>query len=84
MHKTKGTSIQSVIVVMDEFLWNAYDFSLLYNPLEGKNERREKAEKLIYVACSRARKDLICIRILAADEELAFKNRFPCAEKIEM
>lgn len=84
MHKTKGTSIQSVIVVMDEFLWNAYDFSLLYNPVEGKTERQEKAEKLIYVACSRARKDLVCIRVLTADEEDVFKIKFPQAEKIEM
>ena len=32
MHKTKGSSIQNVIVVMDEFFWNEYKFSSLYFP----------------------------------------------------
>ena len=34
MHKTKGTSISSVIVIMEEYFWNEYDFSLLYRPDE--------------------------------------------------
>ena len=84
MHKTKGTSIHSVIVVMDELLWNAYNFSLIYNPVAEKKEQQAKAEKLIYVACSRARKDLVCIRILTEDEEAAFKNKFPHAKKIDL
>ena len=84
MHKTKGTSIQSVIVVMDEFFWTDYDFGLIYNPVAEKVGKQAKSEKLIYVACSRAKKDLVCIRVLTADEEELFRNRFPQAEKVEV
>lgn len=84
MHKTKGTSIPSVIVVMEEFFWNEYDFSLLWNPVPGKEKKLEKSQKLIYVACSRARKNLACIRILTSDEEALFKTRFPQAERIDI
>ena len=84
MHKTKGTSIQSVVVVMDEFFWTEYDFGLIYAPVSDKADKQTKSEKLIYVACSRARKDLVCIRILTASEEDAFKAKFPQAEKIHI
>lgn len=84
MHKTKGTSIPSVIVVMEEFFWNEYDFRLLWKPVPGKEKKLEKSQKLIYVACSRARKDLVCVRILTSDEEALFKARFPQAEKIDI
>ena len=84
MHKTKGTSIQSVIVVMDEYFWADYDFGLIYNPVAEKVGKQAKSEKLIYVACSRAKKDLVCIRVLTADEEESFKNKFPQAEKVEV
>lgn len=85
MHKTKGSSIDSVIVVMEEFYWNKYDFSLLFSPNDTKKEKKEKKEnsqKLIYVACSRARKSLICIKLLLADEVEEFKRFFPIAEEI--
>ena len=84
MHKTKGTSIPAVIVVMEEFFWTEYDFSLLWRPDPDRVERQEKSQKLIYVACSRARKDLVCIRIMTPDEEKAFVEKFPKAEKIDV
>ena len=31
MHKTKGTSIDSVVVVMEEFYWSQYKFSSIYS-----------------------------------------------------
>lgn len=40
MHKTKGSSIQNVIVVMDEFFWNEYKFSSLYLPESDTNTNR--------------------------------------------
>lgn len=84
MHKTKGTSIPAVIVVMEEFFWNEYDFGLLYAPSveQEKEQKKAKSEKLIYVACSRAARDLICLRILTPDEVDAFKQKFPQAELI--
>ena len=84
MHKTKGTSIPSVIVVMEEFFWTEYDFSLIYREPEDsqKQERKKKTQNLAYVSCSRARNNLICVRVLEPDEIGVFKQRFPRAEEI--
>lgn len=83
MHKTKGTSIGSVIVVMEKYFWNNYDFSLLYLPEdESKKEKKINSQKLIYVACSRARKNLICVKVLTNDEVEHFLQLFPNAELV--
>lgn len=82
MHKTKGTSIPSVIVVMEEYFWNEYDFSLLYKPDERKIEKQVNSQKLIYVACSRAKNNLVCVRVLTSSEVEAFTELFPQAQKV--
>lgn len=82
MHKTKGSSIPSVIVVMEEYFWNEYDFSLLYKLDEQKIGKKINSQKLIYVACSRARKDLVCIRVLERSEVELFIQKFPQAEEV--
>ena len=83
MHKTKGSSINSIIVVMNEYFWNSeYDFSLLYYDPNNKTVKKEKSQKLIYVACSRARTNLVCVRIITPTEEKAFLNYFSMAQKI--
>ena len=83
MHKTKGSSIQNVIVVMDEFFWNEYKFSSLYSPESDTNaDRVINSKKLIYVACSRAVSGLVCVKVLTADEVESFKKVFPQAEEI--
>ena len=71
-------------MVTAEYFWADYDFSLIYNPVAEKVGKQAKSEKLIYVACSRTKKDLACIRVLTADEEESFKNKFPQAEKVEV
>lgn len=82
MHKTKGTSIPSVIVVMEEYFWTEYDFSLIYEPDERKAEKKACSQKLIYVACSRAKNNLVCIRTLTNSEVEPFKHVFPQAKEI--
>ena len=83
MHKTKGTSIPSVIVVMEEYFWNEYDFSLIYMPVDvSKLQKKINSQKLIYVACSRARNNLICIKVLEKEEVQSFKTFFPNAEEV--
>lgn len=83
MHKTKGSSIQNVIVVMDEFFWNEYKFSSLYLPSTDTNTNRMiNSKKLIYVACSRAIAGLVCVKVLTSDEVEAFTKRFPQAEEL--
>ena len=84
MHKTKGTSIPSVIVVMEEYFWNEYDFSLLYKPDERKIEKQVNSQKLIYVACSRAKNNLVCVRVLTSSEVELFKQVFPQSEEVTM
>lgn len=66
MHKTKGTSIRNVIVLMEEFFWSQYNFEKLIS----NKEDVPSTLKLFYVACSRARKNLSCIKILKSKEEL--------------
>lgn len=84
MHKTKGTSIPSVIVVMEEYFWNEYDFSLLYKTTDdSKHEKAIRSQKLIYVACSRAKYNLICTKVLTSDELPAFLQCFPDAELVD-
>lgn len=84
MHKTKGTSIPAVIVVMEEYFWNEYDFSLLYKPDERKIEKQVNSQKLIYVACSRAKNNLVCVRVLTSSEVELFKQVFPQSEEVTM
>lgn len=84
MHKTKGTSISSVIVVMEEYFWNDYDFSLLYKDSVDLNQTKKAAsQKIIYVACSRAQKNLVCLKLLTNDEVDSFKRLFPNAHLVE-
>ena len=83
MHKTKGSSIQNVIVVMEEFFWNEYKFSSLHSPESDTNaDRVINSKKLIYVACSRAISGLVCVKVLTSDEVELFKKAFPQSEEI--
>jgi len=64
MHKTKGTGIENVVVVLDEFNWNKYDFSSCFENENSNPARQALSRKLLYVACSRAKRHLICVRLL--------------------
>lgn len=69
MHKTKGSGIENVMVVMDEYFWNKYSFKSIYNINEQDLNKKSKNQKLFYVACSRAIKNLICVRLVSDNEE---------------
>lgn len=64
MHKTKGTGIENVVVVLDEFNWNKYDFGSCFRAEDDNPARQALTRKLLYVACSRAKKNLRCVRLL--------------------
>lgn len=70
MHKTKGTGIENVVVVLDEFNWNKYDFGSCFRMQDDKRARQDLTRKLLYVACSRAKKNLRCIRLLNSNDEV--------------
>jgi DNA helicase II / ATP-dependent DNA helicase PcrA len=76
MHKTKGTGIDNVLVVLDEYFWTEYDFASAFDQQDLQSEKRKKNLQLIYVACSRAKSNLRCVRLLTADEEAIFLNAF--------
>jgi len=82
MHKTKGSSIQNVIVVIDEFFWNDYNSSLYMPESDSNANRIVNSRKLIYVACSRAMSRLVCVKVLTVDEVESFKRNFPYSEQI--
>lgn len=63
MHKTKGTGIENVIVVLDEFNWTKYDFASCFEEENSNPARQALSRKLLYVACSRTKKNLICVRL---------------------
>lgn len=82
MHKTKGASIDSVLVVLDEYFWSDYDFATLYNGTNPNDTRRIRTQKLFYVACSRARTNLTCVRLLEEGEVQSYLDVFPNAKDI--
>ena len=86
MHKTKGSGIENVLVVMDEYFWNKYNFKSIYDVNEKDLIKKSKNQKLFYVACSRTIKNLICVRLVSDVEEekllLDFFNGF-VIEKID-
>lgn len=77
MHKTKGSGIENVMVVMDEYFWSKYNFKSIYDTFELDEEKKLKNQKLFYVACSRTIKNLICVRIVSDEgEERQLLNYF--------
>jgi len=81
MHKTKGSSINNVLVVLDEYFWNEYKFKALYNE-EAEDKIKKKILKLFYVACSRAVINLCCVRLITSEEEEELLKWYPKANKI--
>jgi len=69
MHKTKGSGIENVMVVMDEYFWNKYNFKSIYDVNELDLIKKSKNQKLFYVACSRTIKNLVCVRLVSDQEE---------------
>jgi DNA helicase-2/ATP-dependent DNA helicase PcrA len=72
MHKTKGSGIENVLVVADEFFWRDYKFANVFSRGDVTSENR----KIMYVACSRAIKNLTCVRIMSTEESLSIKDYF--------
>ena len=63
MHKTKGSSINDVIVVMENYFWTQYNFDKLFDN-DDLSLVRENTKKLFYVSCSRTRKNLILLKLI--------------------
>ena len=83
MHKTKGSGIENVMVVLDEYFWSKYDFKTIFN-YDTSDKKYEKTLKLFYVACSRAKSNLINVRLIPNEEEETIKKYFNEYEKVEL
>ena len=68
MHKTKGSGIDNVLVALDEYFWSEYDFKTVFSEEEDL-DKRHKNQRLVYVACSRAKTNLRCVRLVSSEEE---------------
>jgi len=76
MHKTKGSGIENVIVILDEYFWSKYNFKSIYDD-SVTSEIRYKNQKLFYVSASRSIKNLAIIRIVEdVVEENMLKDYF--------
>jgi DNA helicase-2/ATP-dependent DNA helicase PcrA len=83
MHKTKGTGIENVLVVLDEYGWGEYDFFSCFSGEPPASSKEASTRKLLYVACSRAKKNLICVRLAQDKAEAArIVGFFPNAEEV--
>ena len=70
MHKTKGTGIENVLLVIDEYGWTTeYDFVSCFTKRIPESKREIASKKLMYVACSRTKKNLVCVRLMKSQEE---------------
>ncbi|MCT7509780.1 AAA family ATPase [Aliarcobacter cryaerophilus] len=83
MHKTKGSGIENVIVVLDEYFWNEYDFSKIFNTTI-TDAKKIASQKLFYVACSRTQKNLTCVRLAMQEEEDLIKKFYNDAINISL
>ena len=68
MHKTKGGEKENILVVLEEYFWRAYDFKSVFSENEDL-EKKKKNQKLVYVACSRAKTNLRCVRVVSNEDE---------------
>lgn len=57
-HKIKGEEFDNVLIVLDNGNWNKYNFQYLFEG-NGKDSVRERTERLFYVCCTRAKKNLV-------------------------
>lgn len=56
-HKTKGAEFPNVLVVLDNGMWNSYNFRYLFER-NGTDSVRQRSEKIFYVCCTRAKERL--------------------------
>lgn len=76
MHKTKGSGIQNVAIVLDNFGWYKYNFTNMFNE-DSSGKINNSSLNLFYVACSRAIENLIIMKFVKSEEEInIFKERF--------
>ncbi len=76
-HGIKGAEFDNVFVILDNGRWNQYNFKYLFEETRGKESVIERTQKMFYVCCSRAKKNLVVFYHKPSDAVLAkAKNWF--------
>ncbi|WP_336080592.1 ATP-dependent helicase [Thalassospira sp. CH_XMU1448-2] len=85
MHKTKGTGIENVLLVIDEYGWTTeYDFLNCFSGEIPETKRDIASRKLLYVAASRTKKNLVCVRLMNDQAEVdRMSPYFPEAFRVQ-
>lgn len=66
-HNIKGAEFDNVLVVLDNGNWNMYNFKYLFEKTKNKDEIIKRTQKLFYVCCSRAMRNLVVFYEKAPD-----------------
>lgn len=82
MHKTKGSGIENVLVVLDEYFWSQYKFKFSPGSTEPSRVFTSPNMKIFYVACSRAIKNLTVVKVVTSEEEEHLLATFPAFERV--
>ncbi len=82
MHKTKGTGINNVMVILEEYFWYKYKFKTIFDSKESDLVKKTFNQKLFYVASSRTVNNLICIRMIEESDEFELLSFFDDTEKV--
>ncbi len=82
--RQKGSDIENVLVVLDEFFWSKYNFSNLFLNEESTTPKYINSLKLFYVACSRAVKNLIIVKLFSNNDDLDLVSAFENSEEVKL
>ena len=75
MNKTKGSTINDVIVVMENYFWTQYNFDKLFDN-DDLSLVPENTKKLFYVSCSRTRKNLVLLKLINKNDFRKMQDYF--------
>lgn len=84
MHKTKGSGIKNVLIILDEYFWSKYKFKLIFDSQDTDPVKKIFNQKLFYVASSRAIENLICLKIITLEEKEDLIRFFTVHEEIKI
>lgn len=70
-HGIKGAEFDNVFVILDNGRWNQYNFKYLFEEIRGKESIIERTQKMFYVCCSRAKKNLVVFYYKPSDAVLS-------------
>ena len=70
-HGVKGAEFNNVLVVMDNGKWNNYNFKYYFENTVNKESTIQRTQRIFYVACSRAKDNLIVYYPTPSDKTIS-------------